>query len=168
MVWWSHPSPKRTIYSSLHWSVTKSDERVPNMDWHTYTGFFSLFFRLKVLSIISFGVSRFNMQEMYFSKRNFLKNETFIVSLESGSNGDVISKPSWVAHSLKSRKPSLRLTHFSRPGIISNHVKFVLRSIVDGLLVKISDCRAFSPFKTVPGCLVRSVEFPSVDNQAIL
>lgn len=46
MVWWSHPSPKRTIFSSLHWSVTKSDERVPNMDWHTDTGFFP-FFSLK-------------------------------------------------------------------------------------------------------------------------
>ena len=37
-----------------------------------------------------------------------------------------------------------------------------------GTLVKIFNCWAFSPFETVPGSLIRSVQFLSVDNRAIL
>ena len=40
----------------------------------------------------------------------------------------------------------------------------LLRSLTkpfSGILVNISNCRALSPFETVPGSLIRSVKFPS-------
>ena len=167
MVWWSHPSPKRTIYSSLHWSVTKSDERVPNMDWHTDTGFFPFFSLKSSFDNFLWRFHGLTCKKCIFQRGTSWKMKPSLYPWNQGqmatsSQNQAEWRTVWRAGNLP------RLTHFSRPGIISNHVKFVLRAIVDGLLVKISDCRAFSPFKTVPGCLVRSVEFPSVDNQAIL
>ena len=43
-----------------------------------------------------------------------------------------------------------------------------LKKPFSGILIQISGCRAFSPFETVPCRLIRSVEFQSGDNRAIL
>ena len=66
----------------------------------------------------------------------------------------------------RSNKPDIliRLTFLSKHLILFRSSK----EPFSGIFMKISDCRAFSPFETVHDSLIRSVEFQSVDNRAKL
>ena len=56
-----------------------------------------------------------------------------------------------------------QINFWSRFAFLNKHLIF-LRSLKEpfgGILANISNCRALSPFETVPGSLIRNVKFPS-------